>query len=95
MKVNQDTVRKIAHLSRLAFDDASEQKMMDDMNDILSFVEKLQELDTASIKPLESMSLEVNNLREDQVQSPLSREKGLLNAPVANNEYFLVPKVLG
>jgi aspartyl-tRNA(Asn)/glutamyl-tRNA(Gln) amidotransferase subunit C len=94
MSINKETLEKIAHLARLEFDEKSEEKMLADMNNMLSFVEKLQELDTDSVEPLQTMSFETNQLREDQVKGHLAREKGLKNAPKKDQEYFRVPKVI-
>ncbi|MGM0580900.1 MAG: Asp-tRNA(Asn)/Glu-tRNA(Gln) amidotransferase subunit GatC [Bacteroidota bacterium] len=94
MSINKETLEKIAHLARLEFDEKSEEKMLKDMNNMLSFVEKLQELDTENVEPLQAMSFEINQMREDKVNVHLSREKGLKNAPKKDQEYFRVPKVI-
>lgn len=94
MSINKETLEKIAHLARLEFDEKSEEKMLKDMNKMLSFVEKLQELDTDNVEPLQAMSFEVNQLSEDKVKEHLAREKGLKNAPKKDQEYFRVPKVI-
>lgn len=94
MSINKETLEKIAHLARLEFDEKSEEKMLKDMNNMLSFVEKLQELDTDNVEPLQAMSFEVNQLREDKVKEHLAREKGLKNAPKKDQKYFRVPKVI-
>ncbi len=94
MSINKETLEKIAHLARLEFDEKSEEKMLKDMNNMLSFVEKLQELDTENVEPLQAMSFEINQLREDMVKEHLPREKGLKNAPKEDNEFFRVPKVI-
>lgn len=94
MSINKETLEKIAHLARLEFDEKSEDKMLEDMNNMLSFVEKLQELDTENVEPLQAMSFEINQMREDKVKEHLAREKGLKNAPKQDNEFFRVPKVI-
>jgi len=94
MSINKETLEKIAHLARLEFDEKETDKMLKDMNNMLAFVEKLQELDTENIKPLQSMSFEVNQLRPDKVSNHLSREEGLKNAPKKNDKFFRVPKVI-
>ncbi len=95
MSINKETLEKIAHLARLEFDEKSEDKMLKDMNNILTFVEKLQELDTENVEPFQSMSFEVNQLREDKKGDHLSHDKGLKNAPKKDENYFRVPKVIG
>ncbi|MCA6078040.1 Asp-tRNA(Asn)/Glu-tRNA(Gln) amidotransferase subunit GatC [Fulvivirga sedimenti] len=94
MKIDKDLLNKIAHLARLEFDENTAEEMMKDMSEILTWVEKLNELDTDGVDPLTTMSHEVNVLREDRVGPHLSREKALKNAPNKDSEYFRVPKVL-
>ena len=94
MKLDQNTLRKIAHLARLEFDEKSEKEMIADMEEILTWVEKLDELDTENVEPLINMSHEINVLREDKVSEHLSHERGLRNAPKKDDDYFRVPKVL-
>jgi aspartyl-tRNA(Asn)/glutamyl-tRNA(Gln) amidotransferase subunit C len=94
MKADKETLRKIAHLARLEFDPASEEKMLTSLNDILSWVEKLNEIDTTEVAPLTHLSEEVNVMREDEVIAPLPHENALLNAPKKDADYFRVPKVL-
>lgn len=94
MSINKETLEKIAHLARLEFDEKSEEKMLRDINNMLSFVEKLQELNTDDIEPLQSMTFEINQFREDKVKDQLSHDKGLKNAPKKDEEFFRVPKVI-
>lgn len=94
MKIDIDSLKKIAHLARLEFDEAGAAKMTQDMTQILDWVEKLNELDTDNIEPLTTMSSEENVLREDRVGEHLDHEKGLKNAPQRDSDYFRVPKVL-
>lgn len=94
MKIDQTTLRKIAHLARLEFEEGAEESMLESLSDILTWVETLNEVDTSEIEPLQSMSQEVNKMREDEIQPSLSRERGLYNAPKKDEQYFRVPKVL-
>ena len=94
MNIDKNTIKKIAHLARLEFDENGAEKMSRDMSQILDWVEKLNELDTDQIEPLTTMSSEVNDMREDQVGSHLSHEAALKNAPKRDAKYFRVPKVL-
>jgi aspartyl-tRNA(Asn)/glutamyl-tRNA(Gln) amidotransferase subunit C len=95
MKVDKETIRKIAHLSRLEFDEKAEQSLLQDVNKILDWVEKLKEIDTENVKPLTHMSEEVNILREDVVANMLKHEDALINGPKKDSDYFRVPKFLG
>lgn len=94
MKVDKTTLRKIAHLGRLNFEEKNEEKMLDSINEILDWVEKLNEVNTDNVAPLITMSEEVNVLREDVVKDQLSHENGLKNAPKKDSDYIRVPKVL-
>ena len=94
MQVDKSTIQKIAHLSRLYFNEQDEQKMLDSLNNIISWMEKLKELDTTEVEALTHMTAEVNALRPDVVQNVLPHEKGLLNAPRKDSDYFRVPKVV-
>jgi len=93
MKVDKETLKKIAHLSRLDLDEEKEKEMLQSLSDILTWVEKLNELNTDNIDPLTNMSMEINALREDKIGEHLDREKGLLNAPDRDATFFKVPKV--
>jgi aspartyl-tRNA(Asn)/glutamyl-tRNA(Gln) amidotransferase subunit C len=94
MKINRELLDKMAHLARLEFDEKDAEKMMQDMTDIVEWVEKLKEVDTEGIEPLTTMSHEVNALREDAVKDHLAHERALLHAPKKDDNYFRVPKVL-
>jgi aspartyl-tRNA(Asn)/glutamyl-tRNA(Gln) amidotransferase subunit C len=94
MKINRDVLDKIAHLARLEFDEKDAEKMMEDMTEIVDWVEKLKEVDTEGVEPLTTMSHEVNALREDQIGEHLGHDRALLHAPKKDADYFRVPKVL-
>lgn len=94
MKVDHKLIDKLAELSQLEFDDASKNEMIKDLDKILAFVNKLDELDTKNIKPLIYINDEVNSLREDEVGQHLNKNAALKNAPEKNSDYFKVPKVL-
>lgn len=94
MKIDKESIKKIAHLARLEFDESSAEKMSQDMSQILDWVEQLNELDTTNIDPITTMSSEVNDMREDKAGNHLSHEAGLKNAPKSDSDYFRVPKVL-
>jgi aspartyl-tRNA(Asn)/glutamyl-tRNA(Gln) amidotransferase subunit C len=94
MKIEIESLRKLAHLARLQFDENSAEKMTKDMSQILDWVEQLNEVDTSNVEPLTTMSTEVNVLREDVIGTHLSHSKGLKNAPQKDSDYFRVPKVI-
>ncbi len=94
MKIDKDTLEKMAHLGRLEFDESSADAMIEDMNEIVTWVEKLKEVDTEGVMPLTTMSYEINVFREDVPKPHLSHERALKNAPKKDEDYFRVPKVL-
>ena len=94
MEINNKLIQDIAKLSKLKFDDSAEEKMKSDLEKMLAFVDKLNEIDTEGIDPLIYMSEEVNVLREDKVSEEISQEDALKNAPEKDSDYFKVPTVL-
>jgi aspartyl-tRNA(Asn)/glutamyl-tRNA(Gln) amidotransferase subunit C len=93
-KIDHKTVDEVAHLARLEFDAEGKDEMVKDMNRMLAFVEKLNELDTAGIEPLIYMTDESNILRKDVVEETISQKEALLNAPKKDSDYFKAPKVI-
>jgi len=94
MKVDQETLHKIAHLARLELRPDEQQPMMDSLNEVLTWMEQLNEIDTTGVEPLTHISAELNVLRDDVVSQHLSREQALENAPARDEQYFRVPKVI-
>jgi aspartyl-tRNA(Asn)/glutamyl-tRNA(Gln) amidotransferase subunit C len=94
MKVDVATVRRLAELSKLSFSENEETDMVDGLNEMIAFVDKLKELDTANVEPLVFMTDETNVLREDVVEAPISQAEALKNAPSKDMYYFRVPKVI-
>jgi aspartyl-tRNA(Asn)/glutamyl-tRNA(Gln) amidotransferase subunit C len=94
MKIDHKTVDEVAHLARLEFDAASKDAMVKDMNNMLAFIEKLNELDTTGVEPLIYMTDEANVLREDVVKKTITQKEALLNAPKKDSDYFKAPKVI-
>lgn len=94
MQVNDALTEKLAHLSRLEFNEAEKEEIKHDLQRMIGFVEKLNELDLEGVEPLRFMSDEVNVLREDEVKGSITREEGLKNAPVHDDAFFKVPKVI-
>lgn len=94
MSTDIQTIKKLAHLARLEFNEEKEQEMLQDLNKILDWMDKLRELDTEQVEPLTHMTEEVNVLREDVAMNTVTHEEALLNAPKKDSDYFRVPKVL-
>ena len=94
MKVDNQEVERIAGLAKLQFEGEEKETIKADMNRILTFIEKLDELDTDNVEPLLYMTDEVNHLREDDVTQEVTQQEALKNAPSKDSDYFKVPKVL-
>lgn len=94
MEVNDTLVDKLAHLARLKFNESEKEEIRNDLQRMIGFVEKLNELDVTGVEPLLHMSDEVNVLREDEVKGSISREDALKNAPLHDEQFFKVPKVI-
>jgi aspartyl-tRNA(Asn)/glutamyl-tRNA(Gln) amidotransferase subunit C len=94
MEVNDGLVDKLAHLARLQFDATEKEEIKNDLQKMIAFVEKLNELDTTGVEPLVHMTGEVNVLRADVVRGSIGRDEALANAPAQDGEFFTVPKVI-
>jgi aspartyl-tRNA(Asn)/glutamyl-tRNA(Gln) amidotransferase subunit C len=94
MEVNDLLIENLAKLSHLSFSDSERNEIKADLQQMISFIEKLKELDTTGVEPLVHMSDNVNVLRDDVVQGSMSREEALKNAPATDGIYFKVPKVI-
>ena len=94
MEVNDELVDNIAHLARLKFDEHEKAAIKVDMQKMISFIEKLNELDLENVEPMLFMSTDTNVFREDEVKGSISREEALRNAPLHDGRFFKVPRVI-
>jgi aspartyl-tRNA(Asn)/glutamyl-tRNA(Gln) amidotransferase subunit C len=94
MQVTDQLVAKLAHLSRLYLTDAEQASMRTELQAMIQFVDKLNELDTKGIAPLMHMGDAQNNLRADQPEAMLDHETAVSQAPGAKTPYFSIPKVI-
>ncbi|HEX6181473.1 MAG TPA: Asp-tRNA(Asn)/Glu-tRNA(Gln) amidotransferase subunit GatC [Chitinophagaceae bacterium] len=94
MEVNDALVDKLSRLSRLRFSDAEKVEIKHDLQRMIGFVEKLGELDLEKVTPLLHMSDQVNVFRADEVKGSVGREEALKNAPMHDDQFFKVPKVI-
>ena len=78
----------------LQFNEAEREEIKSDLEKMIGFVDKLQELDTTGVEPLLHMGANINILREDVVGHMLSRQEALQNAPLHDEQFFKVPKVI-
>lgn len=95
MNINNELIDRLAELSKLEFNADEKEEIREDLQKMLNFVEKLNELDTTGVAPLLFMTEEVNHLREDEPKHDISKEEALKNAPKKDSDYFKVPKVIG
>ena len=94
MSVDTSTVRRIAHLARIAVADDEVEHLQGELNAILAFVEQLSEVDVAGVEPMTSVVARHLPRRADEVTDGGMRDRVLLNAPEATLGFFTVPKVV-
>lgn len=95
MVVTKKEVEKIAELALLKFSDEELDNLTPQMNEILSLMEKLNEIDTEKVKPLSHPVEQVNVFRNDNLKTSISTEEALKNAPDKDENHFRIPKVIG
>jgi len=94
MPVDADTVRRIAHLARIAVAEDEVEHLRGELNAILAFVEQLAEVDVAGVEPMTSVTPMTMKKRPDVVTDGGDPDAILKNAPATEDHYFLVPKVV-
>ena len=95
MALTKEEVLKIAKLSKLSFEEKEIEKFQIELNDILKYIDMLNEVDTSKVEPLVYINEAVNNFREKEENPSLKIEKVLLNAPESAENAIVVPKVIG
>jgi aspartyl-tRNA(Asn)/glutamyl-tRNA(Gln) amidotransferase subunit C len=94
MSVDAATVRHIAKLARIAVSDAEVEALAPELNNILGWIEQLQEVDVEGVEPMTAVIPNKLRLRDDAVTDGCKRDDVLANAPVAEHGFFAVPKVI-
>ena len=94
MPVTREDVEKVAVLARLKLNEQEIEEMTSQLNEILEYFEKLQELDTEGVEPLSHVLPMKNVYREDKVKPSLSQEEILMNAPEKGHGHFKVPRII-
>jgi len=94
MSVDAATVRRIAHLARIAVDDSEIEHLRGEINAILAFVEQLSEVDVGGVEPMTSVIPMKMKMREDVITEGDQAEAILRNAPARRDRFFAVPKVV-
>lgn len=95
MSVTKDDVHYVANLARLQLNDDEAEGLKEDMNEILGYIDTLNEVNTDNVEPLEHVNeITATTFREDKAKDPVSHENALKNAPDADSDYFRVPRVI-
>ncbi len=94
MKITRQEVEHVAKLARLGLSDAEMEKMRAQLDAILTYIDKLNQLDTRDVEPTSHVIPMTNVFREDAVSSSLSQEQALVNAPDRHESFFRVPRIL-
>ena len=94
MPIDKNQVKKVAKLSRISLEDNKIDSLSKDLDSILTFVEKLNELDTKEIKTLKSIAHKTLEARNDIVDDGKIKDDVLKNSPEKNEDFFIVPKVI-
>ena len=94
MSVDADTVRRIAHLARIAVPESEIEHLQGELNAMLAFVEQLQEVDVAGVEPMTSVTPMAMKMRADVVTDGGIAGDIVKNAPASEENFFLVPKVV-
>ena len=94
MKITEEIIDHIAHLSRLEFEGEDKKVIIQDLERIVNMMGTLQQIPTDDVEPLIFMTEEFNALREDTAEVSLSQQEVLKNAPKKDSDYFRIPKVL-
>ena len=94
MSITKEEVKHVAHLARLEFSEEELEQFTDQLAQILTYVAKLNELDTSQVEPTYHALRLTNVFREDEVKASIPTEEALANAPERENGFFVVPKVI-
>ena len=94
MAVDEDTVKRIARLARLALDEAQMASLKDELNALIAWVEQLREVDVAGVPPMTSVVEQKLKMRKDEVTDGGYPDDLMKNAPLSENHFFVVPKVV-
>ena len=94
MSIDNKTVRKVSKLAKIRINEREESKLIEELNNILGWVDELKKVDTEKIEPMLSVFNEYMVMRKDEVFSETSDELVLKNAPESKSGFFVVPKVV-
>jgi aspartyl-tRNA(Asn)/glutamyl-tRNA(Gln) amidotransferase subunit C len=92
--IDKKTIEHVALLARLEMSEEEKELLVSQLGDILTYIEKLKELDTSRVEPMAFATATKNVFREDQPRPSLNLEEALKNAPERLQDFFKVPKVI-
>jgi len=94
MKIDDALIDRLSNLAKLTFDEAERATLKSDLQNMLNFINQINEVDTEGIEPLIHINNKVNKFREDVPVHLNTKSETLSNAPMKNEDFFLVPKVI-
>jgi len=94
MKITHEEVRYVADLARLDLDESAVEKFAGQIDEILAYIDKLNEVDTEGVDPTSHAIFLTNAFREDEPAAHLQRDRALANAPEQEDGCFVVPKII-
>ncbi len=94
MKITREEVEHVARLARLELTEEEKERMRAQLDSILQYMEKLNELDTTAVEPTSHVIPLVNVMREDELRPSLPQEEALANAPDRQDVFFRVPRII-
>jgi aspartyl-tRNA(Asn)/glutamyl-tRNA(Gln) amidotransferase subunit C len=94
MQITDEIIEKIAGLARLKFDDTEKIQIKNDLQNMLGFIEKMDELNTDDVKPILHMTQNVNSYREDIIENSINNNTAMQNAKQKKVPHFIVPTVI-
>ena len=94
MSIDNKTVRKVSKLAKIRINEQEETKLIQELNNILGWVDELKKVDTEKVEPMLSVFNESMVMRKDEVNSETSEDLVLKNAPESKSGFFVVPKVV-
>ncbi len=94
MEINDAMIEKLANLAKLKFDDTEKLQIKNDLQNMIGFIEKMNDIDTSNVEPLLHMTANENILREDVIKGSITNDDALQSTANKNAPFFIVPKVI-
>ncbi|MBK6731018.1 MAG: Asp-tRNA(Asn)/Glu-tRNA(Gln) amidotransferase subunit GatC [Bacteroidetes bacterium] len=94
MHADKELIAKLSNLAKLQFNKEEEEQIVSDLENMIAFIDRLREVNVDGVEPLVYINDSHNQMRDDIVKMEITKEQALQNAPLADSDYFKVPKVL-